>query len=301
MIFPFIREIFIMCVNQGNEHIISMIQVSGILCRFNHHLKTIYMKQLLPLLFIILLLTNCEEKKELHMKGAYQLVSQTLNDGTKDSVIQRKQLKIYTDDHVMYAAMRLPDSLASYGIGTYEIQEDGNVIEHFFHTSANGARKDTFLLKIEKTDKGYKQIIENLPSQGRTLRLTEVYEAVGKNDSSALDGAWKQVRNIYISPKGDSSVIPDITQFKVYQSGNFIWAASYPDSARRVRTFFGYGNFEMAGNNASKEVNHLSTYPPIIDSTFNIQIEIIGSESYQQIIQQRDSSKAEEVYLRLKK
>jgi hypothetical protein len=257
------------------------------------------MKQLLPLLFIILL-TNCEEKKELHMKGAYRMVSQTLNDGTKDSVIERKQVKIYTDDHVMYAAMRLPDSLASYGIGTYEIQ-DGNVVEHFFYTSGNGARKDTFLLKIEKTGKGYKQIIENLPSQGKTYKLTEEYESIGKDDSSALDGAWKQVRNIYISPKGDSSVIPGITQFKVYQSGNFIWAASYPDSASRIRTFFGYGDFDMAGDNASKEVNRLSTYPPIIDSTFNIQVEIIGSDSYQQIIQQRDSSKAEEVYLRLKK
>jgi hypothetical protein len=228
------------------------------------------------------------------------MVSQTMNDGTKDSVIQRKQLKIYTDDHVMYAAMRLPDSLASYGIGTYDIQ-DGNVIEHFFYTSGNGARKDTFLLKIEKTDKGYKQVIENLPSQGKTYKLTEEYESVGKEDSSVLDGAWKQVRNILISPKGDSSIIPDITQFKVYQSGNFIWAASYPDATKKIRTFFGYGNYEMAGDNAIKEVNHLSTYPPIIDSTFNIQLEIIGSESYAQTILQKDSSRAIETYLKLKK
>jgi hypothetical protein len=258
------------------------------------------MKQLLPLLFIVLLLTNCGENKELQMKGAYLLVSQTLSDGTKDSVIQRKQMKIYTDDHVMYAAMRLPDSLASFGIGTYDI-EDGNVTEHFFYTSANGPRKDTFNLIIEKTDKGYRQIIENLRSQGRTLKLTEEYESVGKNDSSFLDGAWKQVRNIYISPKGDSSVIPGITQFKVYQSGNFIWASNYTDTANKTRTFFGYGDFKMAGDNASTEVNRLSTYPPIIDSTFNIQLEKIGDESYQQIIVNRDSSKADEVYLRLRK
>lgn len=77
------------------------------------------------------------------MAGAYSMKSQVQNDGSRDTVITRNQLKIYTDDHVIYAAMRLPDSLASYGIGTYDIV-DGNVVEHFFIAPLTGPEKILF-------------------------------------------------------------------------------------------------------------------------------------------------------------
>lgn len=257
------------------------------------------MKKLLPLLLIIAL-SNCNQRDDLKMQGAYSIKSQTVNYGKTDTVINRKQMKIFTDDHVIYAAMRLPDSLASYGIGTYEIK-DGDVIEHFFYTSGNAARRDTFILKIDQSANGYKQSYDHLSAQNRKYSQVEEYEAIAKADSTPLDGAWKLAKNYYIQKSGDTSTNPNITQFKVYQSGHFIWAASYPDSTNRLLTFFGYGNFEMNGNNGSKEINTLSTFPPIIDSTFNIQLEFLGKDSYKQTILQRDSAKSIEIYERLKK
>lgn len=262
-------------------------------------IKINIMKSLLSI-FFILLLVNCSQKKEIKMNGAYSMQSQVLNDGSKDTSINRKQLKIYTKDHVIYAAMRFPDSLASYGIGTYDIV-DGNVIEHLFYTSANGNKKDTFSLAIDKSDKGYKQIIADLPSQGKMYKLTEEYENVGKGDSTALDGAWKQTTNFYIDRKGDTSSNPNVTEFKVYQNGQFIWAASYPDSTKKLLTFFGFGKFEMDGNTKSKEVNALSTYPPLIDTTMHVELEFMGNDSYKQTIIQKDSSRSIEIYERMKK
>lgn len=257
------------------------------------------MKKLLPLLFIVVL-TNCQQEEKINMAGAYSMLSQTVNEGSMDTVINRKQLKIFTDDHVIYAAMRFPDSLASYGIGTYDI-ENGNVIEHFFYTSGNAARRDTFVLKIDKSDKGYKQSYDHVSTQNRKYFQVEEYETVGKADSTPLDGAWKLTENYYIQKTGDTTTNPNITQFKVYKSGQFIWAASYRDSANRSLTFFGYGNFEMDGNNISKEVNTLSTYPPIIDSTFNIELEFMGKDMYKQTIVQSNDNRSVEVYERLKK
>lgn len=124
---------------------------------------------------------------------------------------------------------------------------------------------------------------------------------VGNADSSALDGAWKQVQNIFVRSTGDSTLNPVITQFKVYQKGNFIWAASIPDTAtKRSRTFFGFGSFEMDGANKSKELNRLSTYPPLIDSTVNIDLEFMGKDSYKQTIVYPSNNKSVEVYERLK-
>ncbi len=258
------------------------------------------MKKLFPLLLIVVL-TNCKQKEEPNMKGAYSMVSQTMNDGSKDTVINRRQLKIYTDDHVIYAAMRFPDSLASYAVGTYRT-EDGNVMEHYYYSSANQFTEDSFLLKIEKTDSGYKQVIEDLPSQGKKYTFTEEYKSLGKADSTPLNGAWKQMKNFNISTKGDTSTNENIIQqLKVYLSGHFIWASTYLNTAKKTLIFFGYGTFEMEGNTLSKETNTLSTFPPLIDSTVNIQLEFMGKDSYKQTIVWPGESKSVEIYERLKK
>jgi len=258
------------------------------------------MKNLL-LFLLVIAFTHCQEKKDLTMEGAYLMQSQLMNDGSKDSVINRRQLKIYTKDHVIYAAMRLPDSLASYAVGTYDINEDGKVVEHFYYSSANGAQKDTFVLSVDKLDTGYKQVINDLSLQGRKYALIEQYKSVGTSDSTALDGAWRQTQNFYVTPQGDTSSNPNYTEFKVYNKGNFIWAASYPDSTQKLRTFFGYGKFQMDGTNKSKEINSLSTFPPLIDSTNNIDLEFIGNDFYKQTIVQPNGGKSIELYVRLKK
>lgn len=257
------------------------------------------MKKLFPLLLLVVF-SNCKQKGELNMKGAYSMVNQTMNDGTKDTAINRKQLKIYTDNHVIYAAMRFPDSLASYAVGTYHTQ-DGTVTEHYYYSSANNFTEDSFVLKVEKNDSGYKQVIEDLPSQGKVYKLTEEYKNVEKADSTPLNGAWKQVKSFSIGTKGDTSTNDNIIQqLKVYQSGHFIWASTFLDTAKKTRNFFGYGTFQMDGNTKSKETNQLSTYPPLIDSTINVELEFMGKDSYKQTIVWPSASRSVEIYERLK-
>jgi hypothetical protein len=58
------------------------------------------MRKLFPFLSI-LIITACEEVKTLKMEGAYSMKAQTMNDGSKDTSIRRRQMKIYTDGYVI--------------------------------------------------------------------------------------------------------------------------------------------------------------------------------------------------------
>jgi hypothetical protein len=240
-------------------------------------------------------------KESFPMQGAYSMYRQVLNDGNKDSLLSNEQMKIYTDRHMMYAQRRAEDSLANYGIGTYKVQ-NGKVMEYIFYTASGGPNKDTFELKINKTGDGYSQIINFPDDEGRNFVLTEDYKAVGKNVSSPLDGAWKQTRNIYISGNGDTITNDTPTQFKVFQSGYFIWANTSLDSTtQKPVSFFGYGTFEMNGNNQATEVNTQSSYATaLVGMPVKLDLKFNGKDTYQQTIVFPDGPTSIEYYERLK-
>lgn len=251
---------------------------------------------------LILLLAACGEKpKEINsMAGAYYMTRQVINDGTKDSVIDRKQLKIYTDRHMMFATPNLTDSFATFGIAEYKL--DGNKLyEYIFYRAAEGAQKDTAKLTIEKTDKGYVQVIDNILFNGRNVKLTEEYEMINRPQQSPLDGAWKQIKNIYYRKNGDSSINQTPLEYKTYQSGYFIWAITTRDSANQKTSVFGYGPFEMINNNKSKETIQNSTFVTgLIGKTYEVDIEFIGTDSYKQTITFANGERSTEIYQRLK-
>ncbi|MEI9909054.1 MAG: hypothetical protein WDO71_04935 [Bacteroidota bacterium] len=89
----------------------------------------------MKLLFAIALLTilscnNAEKKETMSMPGAYNMLSQSVSDGKTDtSYTDLKQLKIYTDDYMMYANMNPADSVSAFGIGSYSA-DTGTVIEN---------------------------------------------------------------------------------------------------------------------------------------------------------------------------
>src|SRR5688500_2784243 len=88
----------------------------------------------------------CKQKDEsLKMEGAYSMTMQVLNDGTKDSSLDRGQLKIYTSNYMMYASPNLTDSFANFGIGKYRI-ENGKVIEDIFYRAITGDSSETVTL-----------------------------------------------------------------------------------------------------------------------------------------------------------
>ena len=252
---------------------------------------------LIPLIFSIY---SCSQKEELKMRGAYTMMRQVINDGTTDSILDRKQLKIYTDRHMMYASPNVNDSFANFGVGTYTVK-DGKLIEHRFYSAEDGEKNDTFSLNITKTIDGYTQVIENMVLDSGKYTLTEDYNTVGTDQKSDLDGLWKQVRNVYITQKGDSSVNNNPLEYKAFESGYFIWAITVTDSVNKKTSVFGYGHFEMKDKNKSRETVVNSTFRSgLVGKTYEVDIEFTGKDSYRQTITFANGDRSIEVYERLK-
>jgi hypothetical protein len=262
------------------------------------------MKKLLPLL-LVFFLTKCAQQNstpKLSMPGVYSLKHQTVTISGRDSMVDKRQLKIYTDKYMMYASPSSSDSLANYGIATYNVDGE-KVTEEVFYTSANGSTKDTFVLKVDKNEDGYKQVIENTDANNKrnpNYTSTEIYEKVGMGDSSALDGVWKQTTRLNISKEGDTSVDDVQTQFKIYQNGFFIWANTYEDTvSHKFPSAFGYGTFTMSGDSAT-EVNINSTYAvSLISKPFVIKVDFTGKSEYKQTHLYPLGNRSVEIYQRL--
>lgn len=263
-------------------------------------------------LFIVLILTavvgraqptasNNANTNNFSIKGAYSMLRQVANDGTNDSMMNSEQFKIYTDRYMIYVHPAPGDTLAQYGIGQYEIK-NGKVMEYVFHTSGAGARKDTFELNISKIGQGYKQTIHFPAAEGRRWTLIEDYINVGKNVSTPLDGAWKQTKVTRITPNGKRSTNNNPTQFKVFESGHFIWVRTTTDTAtRQPVSYYGYGSFQMEGDNKLTEINTSSTFrTDLMGVPVPIRVEFIGKDGYRQTITAADGSKIVEEYQRLK-
>ncbi len=253
-------------------------------------------------IFLSLLIVCCNQQANYvpNMVGAYAMTSQIINNGNTDSVVRRKQLKIFTDKYVMFASNTISDSTAVYGIGEYKADR-GKVIEYIFYTSAYGNRRDTYELKIDTTPTGYKQVIDRITMSGKVYKLTEEYEKIGRPGNSVLDGAWKQIENIYIRKKGDSSVNKTPAEFKVYKDGYFIWAITAKDSAQNNVSYFGYGTFTMQGNNKSVEtVRNSSLISGLMGRTYAIDLEFPDADTYKQTITFANGDRSVEIYQKLK-
>ena len=73
------------------------------------------------------------------------------------------------------------------------------------------------------------------------------------------------------------------------------------DSASKTKTGIGFGTFEMAGDNKIKETDLNSTYSIIAGNSFNVDVEMNGTDNYKQTITDSTGSKSVEFYERVKK
>jgi hypothetical protein len=91
-------------------------------------------------------------------------------------------------------------------------------------------------------------------------------------------------------------------QFKIFQSGNFVWVNTYTDSAsQKPASAFGYGTFEMNGQNEVTETNTHSTYASqLVGKPVTLKIDLTGKDAYKQTMLLPDGSKQVEFYERLK-
>lgn len=235
------------------------------------------------------------------MPGAYNQLSQHVKTDKVDTTYTTfPQMKIYTDDYMMYANINSPDSISGFGIGSYNSSAD-TVIENVIYSAADTAKYDTaslYTLMITKTPKGYKQVISGMQTQNGPMELTEEYENVSAGDKSSLDGAWKQIKGYSI--KGGDTTANTSTQFKTYGAGHFIWGHTYADSSNKIHTGIGFGTFSLNGIKLKESVV-ASTYYQARAKDFDIDIQIDGTDGFTQTMFNADSSIGVEVYQRLKK
>ena len=243
---------------------------------------------------------NSNDSTNFKIRGAYSMSRQIGNDGSGDTVLKKEQLKIYSDKFMMYASPRATDSFGEYGIAIYRQNKD-TVKEYIFYTSSEGEVRDTAILEVSEIPNGFRQIIRYNDSAS-TFVLTEEYDRVGKEPSSPLDGAWRQVKDIFIDRNGDTTRNTRKTQFKIYESGYFIWANPNKDpSSNNFYSAYGYGTFKMLNNKKTQETNINSTfYSQLVGKPVDIDIELTGSDSYKQTINGPQGEKSVELYERLK-
>lgn len=237
----------------------------------------------------------------LNMKGAYSMLRQIANDGNRDSMMNSEQFKIYTDRYMIYVHPKAGDTLAEYGIGLYEVK-NGKVMEYVFYNHDSGAVKDTFELNIFKMGNGYKQTIHFREGEDPAWTLIEDYISVGKNVTSPLDGAWKQTKSYSIALGGKRTNMGERTQFKVYESGHFIWVRTSMDTAsKQPVSFYGYGSFEMEGPKKFREINTSSSFRSVLLGVpVSLQLDMLGKDAYRQTITDANGYKWVEEYTRLK-
>lgn len=245
---------------------------------------------------------GAETTADTSMSGAYKMLSQSIKGGKTDTTVTSiQQLKIFNGDFMMYASISPADSVSSFGIGTVSSSKDTVTEKVMFNASDSNRSENpgSFTLVITKTAKGYKQVIPEMVMDGEKYALTEEYETAGTASASPLDGAWKMTGGYTI--KGKDSAAMNITQYKMYGGGYFIFGHTYADSVNKKHTGIGFGKFVMTGTNKSKESIIASTYHQVRGKDFDIEIEMNGTDEYKQTITEADGTKLVEIYQRLKK
>ena len=84
------------------------------------------MKTIKIAVFLAFVACNRASKtNNMNMPGAYKMLSQAVKTSKLDTTYTSlNQLKIFTDDYMMYAYFNPHDSTSGFGIGTYSINKD---------------------------------------------------------------------------------------------------------------------------------------------------------------------------------
>ena len=235
------------------------------------------------------------------IKGAYLMTMQKATQDNKDSMMNSKQFKIYTDGFYMYAHTLPVDTLGAFGVGSFTTQ-NGKLTEHSFYTSDGGMHDDSYDVDVKKTGDGYTQVI-NFPatSSGAAFILTENYKNVSQKLTSPLNGAWKMTKLTIHAVDGTPTVINDPVQYKFYESGHYIFGSTQMDSATKKNVSgIGYGSFTVSGVDEIIETAIHSSYRSAINAPVKLKLQFNGKDHYQQTIVWEDGSKMVEEYVRLK-
>ncbi len=260
------------------------------------------MKNIIFGLIVFIFLSCNTGEKSLDIKGAYIMESQTLNDGTNDTKLtDLKQLKIYTDDFFMYSQVNPGDSISAFGVGSYSI-DSGKVVENVIYSASgsNVGTQNVYKLYITTNPDGYTQVIPEILIDSVKNKLTEEYRNVGTDQTSQLDGVWKETESYNITQANDT-IMSERTQYKAFFRGYFMFGHTFVDSASVTHTGIGFGTFERKSDTLITETDLNSTYSIIAGQSFDVTVTMDGSDKFKQMLKNADSTTGVEFYERLKK
>lgn len=261
------------------------------------------MKSLIPIAASIMMFAGCQQKEKIskEIPGTYLMVSQDVKQGTKTNTYKNlKQLKIYTPTHFMYTQLNPADSIAAFGVGSYETNGD-TLTEHVFYSIFDTAISNEsiiYKLLIKITPEGYTQTIKDIPVLGKNSTLTEYYNKMKDTATSPFDGVWKEQLAYLL--KGKDTVWNKRVQYKSFYDSYFMFGSSAKDSTGKISTNMGYGNFKKINDRQFTEMEMNSTYPTLAGHSFVIDYEMPDKDHYKQTLHNADSTISIEVYDRVK-
>lgn len=254
---------------------------------------------------IILVTSSCNiasKEQTSNLPGAYRLITKNIKGNTIDSVAEGiNQLKLYTEDYFMYAAINSHDTVASFAVGSYK--NEGEKITENVLFSANGINSlepVDVILDIKKTPEGYEQTITDTNSvQREKVSYIEKYKYVGAGAKSIIDGAWKQIETYAVKDKDTSW--DKGTNYKICYDGYVIWGDFHMNPAiQKHDTYMGFGTIEANGKNKVKEFYIKSNYTINEGKTFYIDVEFRNEDVFKQtILDSLTNTRYIEVYQRL--
>jgi hypothetical protein len=246
------------------------------------------------------LLIGCSKNKNLPMTGVYKLEKQWISGGGDDSVYKKTQIKIYTDHQFIYAGMT-PDSAVGFGVGNYKPDTGSRLIENEFYSSYRLDTSRAFNVDISLTDKGYNQKIPAIATlKGVKYDLMEDYSKMPSGDTTKLDGLWKMSKSIMV--KGKDTVKKEVTQYKIFQGGHFLFAGRYlvDKTTNKFKNNFGYGSSSLNGSDLVED-NTIASDASALKHKFNIKIAFSGDNEYTQVISDaKNNQQSIETYVRIK-
>lgn len=243
---------------------------------------------------------GCKQTKKISQAGVYKLDKQMVKGGTIDTTYARSQIKIYTDDHFIYAGMA-PDSSVGFGVGSYQLDTGNTIIERGIYSSRALDSAQQFHLVVTRTDSGYTQVIPDIAViKGKKYKMIEQYTKLPSKDTSFIDGVWKLSKTFWV--KGKDTLKQTETQFKVFWGGHFMFIHRYPAdaAATKFKNGFGYGDFTLKHDTLTEE-DQMTSHPMLLNRTFAIKITFNGSDEYSQVINDsKTHEQTTEIYRRVK-
>ncbi|HEY4195953.1 MAG TPA: hypothetical protein VGM63_10485, partial [Mucilaginibacter sp.] len=227
-------------------------------------------------------ITGCRKYEKVSYSGVFRLDKQTVSGGGRDTVLARKQVKIYTDHNYMYAGMD-PDSTVVFGVGSYGPDTGNTIAEHNIYNNRALDSSQVFVVKISKTPQGRTQVIPDFGRSGDiTYTSTEEYTRLPTVGNSELDGVWSLDKAFKLMGK-DTTPWHE-TQFKVYWGGHFMLIRHYPVNAvgTEYKNGFGYGTFSLK-NSLITESNELSSHAELLNNKQSVRISFKGKDEFTQV------------------